>query len=214
MDSCFFHFLRKQLQREQLPGRPSQLKMVPRPLDKEGKMREMDAPKNARQSSVLVLLFPNQEQKLELVLTVRNKYIAHGGEISLPGGRQESNESPDETALREAKEETGIDPGEVDIAGSLSTLYVNHSNNVVTPIVGFLSEQPVFNRNPDEVNEIFTVPLDDLLNKQNLSTQNWQLRPGASYKVPFWNMHNTPLWGATAMILSEFMELYKEFKIS
>ncbi len=214
MKNDFLSFLKKRLQRGALPGRTSQLKMVPKPLDEQEAMREMNAPESARRSSVLVLLFPDREQKPELVLTVRSNDIRHGGQISFPGGLQEKGESAAETALREAQEEIGIQPDEVSTAGMLSTLYISPSNSLVEPVVGFLPRQPDFKQNYDEVEEIFTVPVEDLLDKQNLTEQNWQLKPGALYKVPFWEVHATPLWGATAMILSEFLELYKEYKLN
>lgn len=174
-------------------------------------MRQMDPPEGVKQSSVLVLLFPNEDEKLELTLTLRSNDIDHGGQISFPGGRAHKGESSIETALREANEEIGLDPNQVQIIGQLSDLYVSHSNNLVTPIVGFTGSRPKFKANPAEVEEIFTVELDSLLHKKNLTVENWNLRSN-SYKVPYWDVHRVPLWGATAMMLNELLELTREYQ--
>lgn len=202
-------FLNNRLDKH-LPGKSSQLKMAPRPVS-SGQMRQMEAPEDAWESSVLVLLMPNDKGKIELTLTLRSNDINHGGQISFPGGRAEEGESAEDTALREAHEEIGICPDEVKIVGQLSGLYVNHSNNRVTPVVGFMDHRPDFNLNPLEVEEIFTVELDSLLMKKNLTVEDWNLR-SHTYKVPYWDVHRVPLWGATAMILSELLDLYREFK--
>jgi len=195
-----------------LPGRQSQIKMAPQPVS-GGNMRQMEAPEDAYQSSVLVLLFPDEKGKIKLILTLRSNDIDHGGQISFPGGRAEEGETGEETALREAQEEIGIRPEDITIVGELSDLYVNHSNNRVIPIVGYTDHRPEFHLNPLEVEEIFAVELDSLLLKKNLTVEDWNLR-SHTYKVPYWDVHRVPLWGATAMMLSEFLDLYREFKSS
>lgn len=205
----FINFLTGRLNKS-LPGRKSQIKMAPRPIS-GGQMRRMKAPDDAHQSSVLVLLFPNEEDNLELTLTLRSRDIDHGGQISFPGGRAEKGETSEQTALREAHEEIGICSEGITVVGELSELYVNHSNNRVMPVVGFTDRRPEFRLNPSEVEEIFTVELDSLLMKKNLTVEDWDLR-SHTYKVPYWDVHRVPLWGATAMMLSELLDLYREFK--
>ena len=205
----FIDYLSRRLEKP-LPGLDAQLGMAPTPLT-DGPSRKLEAPANANSSSVLILLFPNPDNELELVLTLRSRDIDHGGQISLPGGRSDKEESPVETALREAYEEVGIDPSSVEILGMLSDLYVSHSNNLVTPIVGYLPAEPELTLNPREVEEAFTVELDSLVNKKNLTVENWDLQKYA-YEVPYWDIHEVPLWGATAMILNELLDLYREFK--
>lgn len=212
MAIALFSFLEQQLNNGNLPGRASQIKMAPEPVDEGNPKREMEAPDHARASSVLILIFPNREGELELTLTLRTSNINHGGQLSFPGGRAEDNETEIETALREANEEIGITTADVQIAGSLSKLYIAHSNNYITPVVGFLDYVPELTLNPDEVEESFSVELESLLGKKNLTVENWNLRESATYKVPYWDVHRVPLWGATAMILSEFLELYRMFK--
>lgn len=171
----------------------------------------MDPTPHARQSSVLVLVYPNEEEELELLLTLRSSHIDHGGQISFPGGRSEEGETAEETALREAHEEVGVSPDSVTIIGRLTDLFVNHSNNDVTPVVGFMTEQPVLTLDPFEVEEAFSVELQSLLGKKNLTVEDWNLRDH-TFKVPYWDVHRVPLWGATAMMLNEFLELYREFR--
>lgn len=201
-------FLRHRLS-QNLPGRKAQIEMAPKPIS-GGNKRKMNAPESANKSSVLVLLFPNEENKLELTLTVRSHDIDHGGQISFPGGRAEDGETVVETALREAREEVGIEPESVSVVGQLSDLYVSHSNNLVSPVIGFLSARPKFKRNPAEVEEVFAVELHSLVLKKNLTVEDWSLSKH-TYRVPYWDVHQVPLWGATAMMLNELLDLYREF---
>lgn len=205
----FIDYLKNRLQ-QSLPGTGAQFKMAPKPVD-GGPRRKTAAPDDARKSSVLILVYPNDECELELLLTLRTSDIDHGGQISFPGGRSEKGESAVDTALREAQEEVGIKPDDVEIIGRLTNLYVNHSNNQVTPIVGYLSDTPELSLDPREVEEAFSVELASLVHKKNLTVEDWELG-SHSYKVPYWDVHRVPLWGATAMMLNEFLEIYREFK--
>lgn len=205
----FIEFLKDRLQTS-LPGVDAQLKMAPEPVH-DGPARKLSPEKDANKSSVLILLFPNSNNDLELLLTLRSSDIDHGGQISLPGGRSEEGESTSQTALRETHEEVGIEPECIQILGALSNLYVSHSKNQVTPVVGYLPKPPKLSLNPREVEEAFTVEVESLSTKKNLMVEDWNLHR-YTYKVPFWDVHRVPLWGATAMILSEFLELYREFK--
>lgn len=192
-----------------LPGKNSQLKMAPEPVG-DGSRRRMEPPGDADPSSVLVLLFPNSDGKWELILTLRSSDINHGGQISFPGGRAEDGEDVQQTALREAREEIGIVPENVTLLGQLSELYVSHSNNRVVPVVGYQKSRPEFNINPAEVEEVFAVELDSLLHKKNLTVEDWDFSSN-TYRVPYWDVHQVPLWGATAMMLNELLVLYREF---
>lgn len=204
----FIEYLSDRLEKP-LPGLNAQLKMAPAPL-RDGPTRELEPPPSAKKSSVLILLFPNDENRLELILTLRSRDIDHGGQISLPGGRSDEDETYVETALREAQEEVGIKPESVQILGMLSDLYVSHSNNLVKPVVAYLPEIPELTPNPAEVEEAFTVEVKSLAAKKNLTVENWDLQK-YSYEVPFWDIHEVPLWGATAMILNELLDLYREY---
>lgn len=205
----FIPYLEKRLSHT-LPGQKAQLKMAPSPVSK-GPARKMKAPDHATRSGVLILLFPNRSGALELILTLRSRHIDHGGQISFPGGRSEAGETAEETALRETREEVGVTAGDIQILGNLTNLYVSHSNNYVTPVVGVTGARPEMKINPDEVEEVLAVELDSLATKKNLATEQWNLKEH-SYEVPFWDIHRVPLWGATAMMLNELLELYREWK--
>ena len=192
-----------------LPGRPSQVKMAPQPVN-GGETRKMEPGSNSSPSSVLILLIKHHGV-WELALTLRSDDIDHGGQISFPGGRAEKNEDAPQTAIREAKEEIGVSEKSITIIGQLSELYINNSNNIVSPVVGYMDFMPDFTINPAEVEEVFTIKLDALLQKKNLTVENWDLKE-YTYRVPYWNIHRVPLWGATAMILSECLDLYREYK--
>jgi 8-oxo-dGTP pyrophosphatase MutT (NUDIX family) len=205
----FYHFLKDRLTGS-LPGRDAQLKMAPSPSD--GRHFPYNNPtENAFNSSVLIPVVYDKFEELHIILTVRTDSIAHGGQISFPGGRADMNESIIHTALRETEEEIGITQEKITVAGSLSRLYLDRSNNLITPVIGFIPELPKLKPNPAEVSEAFTVSVKTLLEESNIIREQWKLRD-REFEVPYWNIHKVPLWGATAMMMSEFLELYKEFE--
>ncbi len=209
--TAFQSFLEQRLAHS-LPGETAQNKMRPHPTSQANLGFKPNLPQNDgyRNSSVLVPII-TWKNELEIILTLRTSGIKHGGQLSFPGGGKEGDETIEETALREAREEIGLKEQRVSIAGLMTPLYVNHSNNMVTPVVGFISEDQEFTPNPNEVAEIFTVPFSELIASKNKMREEWDLRD-TKYTVPFWDIHHVPLWGATAMMLSELMELHEEFK--
>lgn len=196
--------------RGDLPGLEAQLRMAPDPVDGIRNI-PLEPEGKSRNSSVLALIHPGENGDIRIVLTHRTETIVHGGQLSFPGGASENNETPEETALREAEEEIGIKPSKVRIAGTLSDLYLYRSNNLITPVVGFQEHKPKMVINPIEVQEAFTVSLDSLLKGENLAKQPWTLND-KTYQVPYWDIHKVPLWGATAMMMSELLVLYREFR--
>ncbi len=208
--NAFASFLRQQLD-QSLPGLHAQRKMEPHSADGGANPRRQP-PSTAITSGVMVLVFPHKSRDYEIVLTVRSEDIEQGGQICLPGGRSEENESPEETALRETWEEIGVSSDLINILGKLTPLYVNTSNSIIHPLVGYTPQKPSFKRDPVEVQEVFTTPLAKLISDHHLENTRWNLK-GRSYHVPHWTIHSdVPLWGATAMILSEFLELYRLYK--
>lgn len=196
--------------KQSLPGKDAHMKMAPSPVN-GGPNRLYDPPENVRKSSVLIPFLSHCDTNLELLFTLRSPHIKHGGQISFPGGRIEENESIEDAALREAHEEVGIIPKSVNIIGSMSELYINHSNNQVQPILGWMNQRPDFVLQEEEVSEAFFIPFDDLIKDELKKHEHWQLKDN-EYKVPFWTIHEVPLWGATAMMLAEVIELYTEYK--
>jgi 8-oxo-dGTP pyrophosphatase MutT (NUDIX family) len=209
MNYPFQDYLKRRLQ-EPLPGRKAQMKMMPEPVDYETAVPSKSIDSSGHPSGVLIPIYPDGNQNLNVILTLRTDSIRHAGQISFPGGRSEDSESIIGTALRETHEEIGIEADEIDVAGSLTPFYLYRTNNRITPIVGFLNHKPIMQRNPNEVAEIITVKLDTLLSDEKIEKERWDLSDNSFY-VPYWSFHSVPLWGATAMMMSEFLELYKEF---
>lgn len=159
-----------------------------------------------RLGGVLVLFYPIARAPY-LVLIQRHQYDgAHSGQISFPGGRYEQ---PDQnlqiTALRETEEEVGVPRQKVEVAGSLSELFIPASNYVVHPFVGFMDHQPAFVPEEKEVFEILEVPFEHFLNADRWKSKKMDLRTGQPVKVPYFDIEGRVLWGATAMILGELL---------
>lgn len=189
---------------EPLPGIEAQFRMAP--LSAGNIPDRGKPPPGIRQSAVMLLLF-NSESDTECILTLRsNALLHHGNQISLPGGRKELDESAEETALRETYEEVGIHPDSVEILGQLTPLHVPVSGNVIQPVVGWMNGLPALRPDHREVAEAFTLPVRHFIDPVFLKKTNRILR-GLDYEIPYWDVHRIPLWGATAMILSEFCEI-------
>ena len=183
-------------------GLAAQRKMMPvsRPIRRPAEMGG-----RARQGTVLLLLYPRNEQ-LHFVLTRRSDILPHhAGQISLPGGRQESNETLAMSALRETHEEIGVDPAGVQLLGPLTSLYIPPSDFEVHPFVGWHPTQPRFVRAGHEVAELIETPLQLLFEPANTQREMWDLR-GVTMEVPFFHIYGHKVWGATAIILGEFVE--------
>lgn len=204
-----FHQYLNERSKKSLPGRDAQMKMSPEPLDPDFVLPRQPS-ETAHPSGVLIPLYPDENEDLHIILTLRTESIRHAGQISFPGGRRESNETLKETALRETEEEIGVDRSKIQIACSITPLYLHRTDNQITPYVGFLEERPELNPNPAEVKEAFTTPMDKLITGENFVKEEWELAQ-ATFQVPYWTVHDVPLWGATAMMMSELLELYKEF---
>lgn len=169
--------------------------------------RPNSLPGQARLSGVLILFYCYQEE-LHLVLTRRRDDLNnHAGQISFPGGKHEPDETLQETAVREAHEEIGINPGAITILGELTPLYIPPSDFEVHPTVAWYTngQQPAFSPSDAEVAEILEVPLRHLLRPETRVEELWNWR-GEKVLVPYFNVDGHKVWGATAMMLSELVE--------
>jgi len=158
-----------------------------------------------RQAAVLLLLYPDAND-LRLPLTVRSDQLpSHRGEVSLPGGAIDPDEpGPINAALREAHEELGVPPNAVNVWGTLSPLYIPPSNFQITPVVGLIDPAPTLRPNHAEVSAVITVTVRELLDPALVIEEQWTLR-GAEVRVPFFAIAGHKVWGATAIVLSEFV---------
>jgi 8-oxo-dGTP pyrophosphatase MutT (NUDIX family) len=170
-------------------------------------VRQSEPPEGivARPGAVLILLYPDGDD-LCLPLTVRSDRLPnHRGEVSLPGGATDpQDDGPAATALRECWEELGVAPEGVEVWGVLTPIYIPPSNFCITPVAGFSGRPPALVLNRDEVSAVLTVTLRALLDPQRVMVEQWTLR-GVEVQVPFFAIGGHKVWGATALILSEFV---------
>jgi 8-oxo-dGTP pyrophosphatase MutT (NUDIX family) len=161
-----------------------------------------------RESAVLLHLFYDQN-RWNTVLIERSQYNGvHSRQISLPGGKvEETDKSFEETALREACEEVNILSSELEVLGQLSQLYIPPSNFLVQPIVSFQTSRPNFVPDIREVENILEIPLNELLTTK-LTTQGIN-QANAPAEVQGYYLNERVVWGATAMILTEFIDLVR-----
>ncbi len=157
---------------------------------------------DARQAAVIILLF-RRGQEWRFPLTVRQQHLAdHPGQVSLPGGALEPQEMPEAGALRELEEELGVPAREIQLIGRLTPLYLFNSNFHVFPWLGCIFKPPRLRPNPDEVSEVFELPIHALVNPRYRGRMKIE-RGGLCFFSPCINWSNHRVWGATAMILGE-----------
>ncbi|WP_321348837.1 CoA pyrophosphatase [uncultured Draconibacterium sp.] len=184
-----------------LPGSQSHYKMLP--PKRVLKPAPADQSK-VKQSSVLLLLFPDNDG-LKVCLIKRPTYMKHhAGQIALPGGRIEANETAQETALRETHEEIGITADAIRILGTLTSFYVEVSRFQITPFVGWMDTKPRFKLCANEVEKTILFPVKAF--KPPYANVALQTLTGM-LEVPCVKYDGEIIWGATAMILSEFYDL-------
>jgi 8-oxo-dGTP pyrophosphatase MutT (NUDIX family) len=203
--TCSLDDVRAALSLPDFDGFGAQRRMMPaaRPVG-----RDTGRPGQPRLSSVLMLLYCVDDE-LNLVLTRRPDYGGvHAGQVSCPGGRHEPPETLAATALRETHEEIGVRPVDVEIMGELTPLYVVPSDFEVHPFVGrYLGQgRPSFVPDTREVAAIIETPLRVLLDSATRAEEEMELRGGLRMTVPFFRLGEDKVWGATAMMLSEFVE--------
>ncbi len=183
----------------------AQLKMAPFPRPVR---RLAQRPGQARVGAVLLLLYARNSD-IHLVLTRRRDDLPdHSGQIAFPGGKQEPNEPLETTALREAQEEIGIQPERVTILGPLTPIYIPPSDFEVHPFVGWHTDTPDFSLQAGEVAEVLEVSLAYLLDPAARKLEQWEMRD-LRMDVPFYEVNGHKVWGATAIMLSEFLERWR-----
>lgn len=183
-----------------LPGEEAQLLMAPTfrgSFPDRGK---------AVRAAVLILLYPCGSET-HLVFIKRNEYDGpHSGQVSFPGGAWEPADSTlEETALREAREEIGV-RGAIEILGKLSPLHIPVSNFMVSPFVAWMDQTPVFHPDRSEVQYVIEVSLRELLDPAIRDSEILH-HHGRRVEAPFYRVGDEKIWGATAMMLSEFLQL-------
>lgn len=185
-----------------LPGVQAQLKFAPSPARPE--WRAGHFPPDTRTAAALILLYPGSAD-VRVPLTVRGSGLArHAGQVSLPGGATDPGETLVAAALREASEEIGVDPRAVRVLGELTPVHVIVSGFTLHPIVGVTDAPPAFVAAPGEVEEILEVSLDDLRDASRIG-RGTRIREGVAVEYPYFDLLGHQVWGATAMVLGEFI---------
>ncbi len=192
-----------------LPGRKAQENMSPIRLSSP----YYSIPDRHLKAAVMALVFP-KENNWELCFIERassHPEDKHGGQIGFPGGKYEEEDgSMLVCALRETHEEIGVDPKEVTVLGELTSLYVSVSNFLVQPFVGVMSRTPQFKLQQTEVNALLSIPLHTLLDNRLKSTTDIEVRSQILKNVPYYDINGQTLWGATAMMTSEFEAILQD----
>ena len=185
-----------------LPGVEAQIRFAPFP-NRPG-WRAGEFPSDARSAAALLLVYPG-DHGVAIPLTVRASTLTrHAGQISLPGGATDPGETLAEAALREASEEIGIDPAAVRVLGELTPVHVLVSGFTLHPVVGVMDVRPPFQAAAGEVDEIVEVRLEDLRDASRIRTGT-HLREGVAVEYPYFDLCGHRVWGATAMVLGEFI---------
>lgn len=187
-----------------LPGKDAQFLLAPsyRPLLNEN---------GSRNKAGVILLLYLKNNEFHFPLIERPVYNgAHSGQISFPGGKMETGDKTlTETSLRECEEEIGIKAKDISVVGTLTDLFIPASMFEVTPLVGFYEKIPEFTPQKEEVVSVLEVPLNFIL-ADNCIKYKKIIYDGSEQTIPYFDIFGKMVWGATAMILSEFTFVWKE----
>ncbi|MDP6169218.1 MAG: CoA pyrophosphatase [Candidatus Marinimicrobia bacterium] len=204
MNPLFIENLSKNLNKV-LPGKNAQEKMMVKPR----RFRSKENREKGIPASVLLLLYPFNEDWF-FFLTKRSKNVEHHkGQISLPGGMVEKNESLIDAAIRETHEEIGINKSKMNIIGRLTSFYVPVSNFEIFPYIGWTDTKPKTMIHDKEVERIFSVSINDLILEKNCKLKE-DIFSNQPVTVPYFELGGEMVWGATSMILSEFKHIIKD----
>lgn len=205
-----FHQNLVQLMQAELPGEEAHKSMMPvnRPLSSNALKEAI----NVKESAVAVMLF-EENGKEHCTLIQRPSYEGtHSGQVSFPGGKKELNdENLAFTAIRECWEEVGILLSDDHLIGKLTSVYIPVSNFHVEPFLFFYPEKPMFKADEREVESIFTITLDELLDDSNINQMEVKISDALTMKnIPCFQINEKQIWGASALILNELKFILKK----
>lgn len=192
----------------ELPGIESHLKLAP--IERVEDLRKQKSSLDAKPSAVLLTLF-KEEGETKLIFILRSVYEGvHSGQISFPGGKKDAADTDlIETALRETKEEVGITIERDDILGKLSSLYIPNSNFSVAPYVTYVENINEIIPDPDEVQEVYKISLNDLLDENAIQSKEVLFLNERTISAPCFYINDLKIWGATSMILNELLDIIR-----
>jgi 8-oxo-dGTP pyrophosphatase MutT (NUDIX family) len=193
-----------------LPGWDAQKRMIT-PDRQKIDLKKIEK-NNPRISSVLVWLYPKEDEIFTRLILRTQVGKVHGGQVAFPGGKYEDTDADLwQTALREAFEEIGLPPKEIHKVGELSTVYIPPSNFWVHPFIGYSKSDIVSTIEPAEVQKTIDMNISVLLDAK-IKGEKLIIHSNSSQgqKTPFYDIEGYVVWGATAMILSELEELLRK----
>lgn len=198
--------LRQKIASGKLPGKEAQIQMVSDAF--KDRYFEIKPNEKTREGAVLVLLYPQQDSThIPLIVRPSNEKGVHSGQVAFPGGKKElTDPSYTHTALREAREEVNLDINKVEVLGQLSPLFVFASNFMVYPTLAIIHEEPKLQPNPEEVAAIFSADLNLLQRPETIKKTIIQT-PQYTFETPYFDVAGQVIWGATAMMLRELIDL-------
>ncbi len=167
-------------------------------------IEEPPPPGDLSAAAVLIVLYETGEGLTRLVLTKRPDTMpTHAGHIAFPGGRPDPGDTgPLQTALREAHEEVGIPPENVEVMGYLPSIHTVEYRLMVVPVVGRLAAPPDLVPSPREVVRVYEPSLDELAEEELWRSEEWN-----GHRVWFYDLDGDVLWGATAMMVRRLLNL-------
>lgn len=203
----FLNDLRNALS-DPLPGVIAQAKLAP-PY-RQVELRNTLTDDLIRDSAVLILLWQEDDQ-IFTAFVLRTEYEGfHSNQIAFPGGKYEKSDADFvATALREAQEEVGIIPATITILGQLTPLLIPLSRFLVYPIVAYTKIKPDFIIDPIEIKKVIPCPLFDFLEPDHFVIQDMEVRGKIINDIPCYKTGEHLIWGATAMIFNELLEIIK-----
>lgn len=189
--------------KQRLRDRPGQNPAIARFAPSHTRSLRLQTPgPDSRQAAVMVLLYPRLGQwHLPLVLR-SDRTTHHRGQIALPGGAIDANETAPRAALRELQEEIGVPPHSVELIGPLSPFFIPVSRYHVHPWIGYTRTEPEFRLNPFEVDALIETPLVSILSLSTFACEQRDIS-GVATEVPFFAIDSHKVWGATCIVLGE-----------
>lgn len=199
----------KECLHQPLPGMQAQTVMMAARFREKDSNAYIKPSEGGKKAGVMLLLFQKEEKWYTALMQRPDSPYAHSKQISFPGGGlEEEDENLEACAKRETEEEFGIPRENIQVLGKLSELYIPVSRYLVQPFVGYLEEAPSYTPDPNEVDEILEIPLEDLLNPALRKFTTIRTSSNLVLKdIPYYDVVGKTVWGATAMMLSEFVYL-------